>query len=168
MLRVTRVVGCASDPALADQLHTLQHHDAVEVVRLSGADMARRRLRLRTDRGTELALMLDRDSTLEHGSVLLLEPGRAVVIALDEPQWLVLEAGDPATALELGYTAGNLHWKVRFDGARLAIAVEGPREDYLQRLAPLVERAGIVVHANGARPQAAFGHRHDHDHDHDR
>ncbi len=166
-LRVTRLVGRASDPALAERVHELEHLGRVETVRLSGPDMARRRQQLRTDRGTELALMLDRDAAaLEHGAVLWLDATRAVVVALDRPQWLVLEAPDAARALELGYFAGNMHWKVRFDGARLGIALEGPRADYLQRIAHLIDGAAIVVHPEEAGPAAARPHhRHAADHD---
>lgn len=156
-LRVTRLVGHTRDPALAAQLHELEHLGRVETVRLSGPDMARRRQQLVTDRGTELALLLDRDSAgVEHGAVLWLDATRAVVVALDRPQWLVLEAPDVAGALELGYFAGNMHWKVRFDGARLGIAIEGPRADYLKRLSQLIAGAAIVVHAEEAHADPGF------------
>ncbi len=145
MLRVTTLAGRVSDPALAEQLHDLEHRGQVETVHLSRADMARRRQQVQTDRGTVLALMLDRDAQLENGSVLLLESSRAVVIALEEPQWLVLRAPDVAHALELGYFAGNMHWKVRFDANRLCVALEGPRADYLERLSHLLQSGAIEV-----------------------
>ena len=44
-----------------------------------------------------------------------------------------------AAALELGYFAGNLHWRVRFEGERLLVALEGPEEDYLSRLKPFLD-----------------------------
>jgi len=40
-----------------------------------------------------------------------------------------------AAALRLGYHAGNLHWRVRFDGADLMVALEGPEARYRDRLA---------------------------------
>jgi urease accessory protein len=176
MLRVTNLAGQAGDPALADRLHELEHQGRVETVRLSRADMARRRQSVRSDRGTELALLLDRDAALANGSVLLLEPGRAVVVALDEPEWLVLHAADAAHALALGYFAGNMHWKVRFDGERLCIALEGPRDDYLARMSHLLQGGGIVAEPAGV-PMAfeagaepvhlpAHGHGHGHLHHH--
>lgn len=171
MLRVTALVGRASDPALAARLHEIEHLGGLETVRMTQADMSRRRQQLRTEQGTELALMLDRDAVLEQGSVLLLEPTRAVVIALDRPRWLVLRAPDAARALELGYFAGNMHWKVRFDGAALCIALEGPRADYLQRLSHLLASGEVVVEAEapneGSGHDDGAGHSHDHDHDHD-
>lgn len=156
MLRLTSIVGRASDPAIAERLHHVEHHGGVESVRLSRQDMARRRQHLHTDKGTEVALLLDRDAVLENGSVLLLEHHRAVLVVLDEPQWLVIRAADAASALELGYFAGNMHWKVRFDGARLCIALEGPRESYLLRLDHLLQQHAVQVEpaADAAVPHA--------------
>lgn len=145
MLRVTTILGCAADTALADRLHDIEHRGGLETVRLTRSDMARRRQQLRTDHGSMVALMLDRDATLQNGSVLWLDDARAVVVVLDEPQWLVLQAASTADALELGYFAGNMHWKVKFDGERLCIALDGPRDTYLQRLAHLIQRGRVKV-----------------------
>ena len=170
MLRLTAILGRASDPALAERLHRLEHQGRVETVLLSRSDMSRRRQQVRTDQGTEIALMLDRDAVLDNGAVLLLDESRAVVVVLAEQPWLVLQAPDAAQALELGYFAGNMHWKVRFDGGRLCIALEGEREDYLQRLAHLLGPGRVQeVHgdAHPADPPHDHRHQHDHDHDHD-
>lgn len=145
MLRLNRILGLASDPAMADRLHDIGHRGHVEVVRLSRHDMARRRLQALTDHGSEVALMLDRDSALRNGAVMLLETDRAIVVQLDEPDWLSIDAPDAAAALELGYFAGNMHWKVRFDGIRLHVLLDGPRDAYLNRLQPLFDRLSLMV-----------------------
>ena len=54
----------------------------------------------------------------------------------------------PEAALELGYFAGNMHWKVAFDGERLRIAVQGPVESYLERLAHLLRDGRVSRVAN--------------------
>lgn len=146
-LRIESIVGSAADPDIADRLHHLEHHGAVEYVALSPADMQRRRLRARTDRGSECAIVLPRSAALFNGAVLHLAPERAVVARLDEPPALALRPLDAAAALELGYLAGNMHWKVRFDGPVLKIALDGPEADYLARLRPLLER-GCVERAS--------------------
>jgi urease accessory protein len=149
---------------MADRLHDIAHHGVVELVHISRGDMSRRRQQLSSDHGTELALLLDRDAVLQNGSVLWLEAGRAVVVALDEPQWLVLRTCSPARALELGYFAGNMHWKVRFDGEALCIAMEGPRSGYLDRMAHLLGKGD--VHVEPEAVPAAQGHAHAHHHHH--
>lgn len=145
MLRLTDIVGHATDTDIAERLHQMEHDGVVERIHLSRRDLSRRRQRVTTDRGTEVALMLDRSSGLDNGAVLLLEPARAVLVVLDEPQWLVLGATSAAGALETGYFAGNMHWKVRFDGERLWVLLEGPRDDYLKRLSHLIARGHAQV-----------------------
>jgi urease accessory protein len=138
MLRLETILGLATAPDIAEALHRLEHRGQVEYLTLSETDTQRHRLRALTDRGTECAIALPRHQHLSNGAVLLLEKDRAVVVRMQEVQWLTLQARDTAAALELGYFAGNMHWKVEFDGERLRIAVQAPVESYLERLAHLL------------------------------
>jgi urease accessory protein len=52
-----------------------------------------------------------------------------------------------AAALELGYHAGNLHWRIRFDHDALLVAIEGPVEQYKNRIAPLLNSGRVVADA---------------------
>ena len=135
MLRLTQILGNATDPAIAERLHALEHDGRVETIVLDAADTARKRLRVQTDKGTDCAVTLARSERLANGAVLLLEEDRAVVVRMRETVWLALRPRDLAAALELGYSCGNLHWRVRFEGAVLNVALDGPRETYLARLA---------------------------------
>jgi urease accessory protein len=134
MLRIDGIVGNATDTALAERLHHLEHDGKVEYIALASEDTARRRLHVTTDRGTECAVVLARTDRLSNGAVLLLENERAIVVRLKETAWLTLQPRDAAAALELGYFAGNMHWPVRFDGPTLKVALNGPVESYLERL----------------------------------
>jgi urease accessory protein len=179
MLRLSTLLGHVCDPEIAPRLAHVADHGGVETVLLSGTDITRKRLLARTDRGTEVALMLDRDAVLVDGSVLLLTHDRAVVVRLDEAVWMAVRAADAAQALELGYFAGSLHWKVRFDGTLLLVAQEMARENYLARLQPLLARDAITlepdvrssqpavtppphVHRRGHEDEPRAGHAHDH------
>lgn len=144
MIKIDHIVGMATEPAIAEALHQLEHRRAVEYVTLSPADTQRHRLRVLTDRGTECAIAVPRTQHLANGAVLLLEAGRAIVVRMNEVEWLTLAARDRPAALELGYFAGNMHWKVEFDGERLRIALQGPAETYLERMSHLL-RDGRVV-----------------------
>jgi urease accessory protein len=138
MLKLEAILGLATEADIAETLHHLEHHGQVEYLMLSEADTQRHRLRALTDRGTECAIALPRHQHLSNGAVLLLEEDRAVVVRMLETQWLVLQPRDAEAALELGYFAGNMHWKVGFEGERLRVAVQGPVETYLERLAHLM------------------------------
>lgn len=145
MVKLETIIGLASEPRLAEALHDLEHRNAVEYLTLSQADTQRHRLRALTDRGTECAIAIPRTQHLVNGAVLLLEHTRAIVVRMREVDWLELEAADIDGALELGYFAGNMHWKVEFEGTHLRIALQGPRESYLDRLSHLLQTRRIQV-----------------------
>ena len=149
MLRLNSIIGYAGDAELVEALHRLDHAGRVEHIVLSGDDMLRRRLHVTTDRGTECAIALPRAEQLRNGAVLLLDAGRAILVRLEQQQWLVLLARDPAAALQLGYFAGNMHWPVRFDADRLHIALHGPEEHYLDRLAHLMAEGRVWRASHG-------------------
>ncbi|MBP0948272.1 urease accessory protein UreE [Pseudomonas alliivorans] len=138
MLILDRILGQASDPALAERLHDLSHNGQVETLCLSGSDIQRHRLRLASDQGTDCAIRLQRHQQLRNGSVLMLDGQRAIVVQMQDQQYLSLRPRDTAAALELGYFAGNMHWAVRFAGDTLQIPLNGPEADYLERLAPMI------------------------------
>jgi len=135
-LRLECVVGLASEPHIARALHRVEHEDGIEYLALSVEDTQRHRLRAKTDRGTDCAIALPRDQHLRDGAVLLLESARAVIVRMSNAAWLTLRPRDIAAALELGYFAGNMHWKIEFDNTHLRIAVQSGTLFYLDRLAP--------------------------------
>ena len=149
MLMLTQILGNAADPAMAERLHDLGHRGGVEIITLRADDRARRRLRVVTDRGTEGAIVLGRAQRLDDGAVLLLEQDRAVVVQLESPGWLGVRPRDVAAALQLGYFAGNMHWKIRFQDGAIWIRTEGvdPGE-YQARLEPLLADGRAVVVAS--------------------
>ena len=55
MVRLTTILGQATDSGLAEQLHRLGHNGRVEYLVLDRADTQRHRLRAETDQGTECA-----------------------------------------------------------------------------------------------------------------
>lgn len=139
MLRVNGIVGFASDSGLAQRLHGLGHRGAIEYLLLDRDDTLRHRLRAVTDKGTECAISLARSERLGDGAVLLIDDERAIVVRMNEEQWLALKPAHAAAALELGYHAGNLHWRVRFEGEVLLVAREGPEQAYLDRVQPFLD-----------------------------
>lgn len=143
MLRLTQVLGSVADADLSERLHLLRHTGRVETILLQRSDAQRHRLRTVTDRGTDVAIVLDRHVSLSDGVVLYLTEDRAIVVRMAEEAWFSFVPIDTAAALELGYAAGNLHWRVRFVGGILQVAHEGPEEQYLDRLRPLLSSGRI-------------------------
>lgn len=148
MLRLNKIIGTVSDPDIAEALHGMQHADAVEYIVLEPQDAARRRIRARTDRGTDCAISLSRDERLRDGAVLLIESGRAIVVRLTETQWLPFMPADLTSALEIGHAAGNAHWRVRIKDGTLWAALEGPEEQYRNRVDALVASGRVRLVEN--------------------
>lgn len=145
MTYLRTILGSASDPGFREKLHDLGHADRIEYLVLAPQDTARRRLRATTDKGTDCAVALPREERLHNGAVLLMEDDQAIVVRVADESWLRLHPTSAATALQLGYHAGNLHWRVRFDRDDLLVALEGPEADYIERLSDLVQGGGVVV-----------------------
>jgi len=145
MIVLDKILGNVSDELFSDSLHDLGHRGEIEYVSLARADTARRRLRIRTDQGTECGIALPRDQKLTNGAVLFLDESRAIVVHVQDESWLTLIPADAEAALELGYHAGNLHWRVRFDGDRLQVPLEGPVDNYLDRIRPLLDSGQVTT-----------------------
>lgn len=134
MITVTEIIGTAGDPQFAERLHDLARDGLVEYLNVDGSDLLRHRLRGRTDKGTDVALALDRSQRLKDGAIIILDDKRAVVVKTNEERWIKLAPRDSDAALALGYFIGNLHWRVRFEAGFILVALEGPEEHYVTRL----------------------------------
>lgn len=145
MLLIDRVVGSRIDPTLHERLHHLEHHGRVDVVSLPASDMARHRLRVVTPGGEDVAIALPRDQKLFDGAVLLIDDERAIVVRAEVERWLRLQPRSIADGVELGYHAGNLHWRVRFEGEAVLVALEAPVEQYTTRLGELMEDRRVAT-----------------------
>lgn len=139
MLTVTRIVGTATEPSLADKLHRLEHDHRIETLLVERDDTLRRRPRAKTDKGTDIAIALEQGNRLSDGAILFLDDAREIVLRVTEECWLRLRPRDADSALELGYCAGNNHWRVRYEPGALLIAMQGPAEHYLARLDHLLK-----------------------------
>lgn len=145
LVRITGIVGNATDPVLAEKLHLIQHRGKIEYITIGASDVARKRLRLFTDQGTECTIAIARSEQLQNGCVLYLSENRAIVVRLKEERWLRLEASKPESALQLGFLAGHHHWRVRFDGVHLLVALDGTAESYEARIAHLLNDGAVRI-----------------------
>src|ERR1700736_4125266 len=147
MLRIDNVLGSRLETALSEEIHRLEHRGAVDVVNIPVADLDRRRLLATTRAGEELAIALPQHQKLFDGAILLIDAERAIVVRAATERWMRLEPRSIGDAIELGYHAGNLHWRVRFQGEALFVALEGRPEDYTARLGEMIaaRRVGVSI-----------------------
>src|SRR3978361_394404 len=138
MLRIDHVLGSRLESAFSEEIHRLEHRGAGDGVNIPVAGRSRRRLLATTRAGEELAIALPRHQKLFDGAVLLMDTQRAIVVRAATERWMRLEPLSIGDAVELGYQAGSLHWRVRFEGEALFVALEGRPEDYISLLGEMI------------------------------
>lgn len=144
MIQIYKIIGHLHDSEINNKIHKLSHQGKVEYIELDHDNLKRKRFRAKTDKGTDCAVTLSRNQELSNGSVMFLEDDRAIVIKMTVDEWLSLKPIDITTAIELGYFAGNMHWRVKFENDYLHIALESPEEVYLDRLKELFNQNKIT------------------------
>src|SRR6201747_253187 len=135
MLRLHGVIGHETDALHRARLHELSHRHGIELLFVPPEEAGRKRFRLATDRGTDCAVSLERDEDLVDGALLYIDQERAIVARFGRERLLRLRPAGAAAALRLGGNAGNLHWRVRFDGDCLVVPLERPLQEYRARIA---------------------------------
>lgn len=139
MLLIDRIIGDRNDPDLHHKLHEYEHHGmTVDTVRVAPTDLDRRRLRVRTEQGEDLAIALSRQDRLFDGAILYLGNDKAIVLRAQEQRWLRVVPNSKRDAVELGYLVGNLHWRVRFEDEHILVSLDGPVETYMARIEPML------------------------------
>ena len=148
MLRLHGVIGHESDAAHHARLHTLAHRHGIELLYVPSEEAGRKRFRLATDRGTDCAVSLERDEQLVDGALLYIDEDRAIIARFGQQRVWRLRPAHAAAALKLGWHAGNLHWRVRFDGEDLVILLDRPLAEYRARIAALLHEGDIAEFAD--------------------
>ncbi len=144
MLRLHGVIGNEKEPTYRAHLHALEHSGGLEYLFVPSEDAERRRFRATTDRGADCAVSLDRDEKLSDGAILHIDETRAIIVRFGEPRIWRLRPRDMSAALKLGWNAGSLHWRVRFEGDVLSVPLDGPVESYRARIAALLASGEVV------------------------
>ena len=138
MLTVTKIVGPATEPSLADKLHRLEHDHCVETLLVERDDTLRRRLRAKPTRAPTSPSRSSKATGLADGAVLFLDEARAIVLRVTQERWLRLQPRDADAALEARLLRRQHHWRVRYEPGALLVAMQGPAEHYLARLDHLI------------------------------
>ncbi len=144
MLRLHGIIGSSADEETHEKLHHLEHRGSLEYIFIAASDAGRKRFRAKTDRGTVCAVSLDREEDLFDGAVLHVSSERAVVVRFGEQKVMRLRGKDAEAQLKLGWNAGNLHWRVRFEGDALVVLLDGPQETYRARIKSLIDTGDVI------------------------
>jgi urease accessory protein len=134
-------------------------------------DASKRRLRVLTDSGTDVALDLERGSYLRHGAVLA-DDGERIVVVERAPEDAMIVRLAPglgreellAQAVRLGHAFGNQHVPVEVEDGEVRVPITTSRTiaaDTVRSLGIDGEVSFGSVRLGCERPLAISAHRHD-------
>jgi urease accessory protein len=122
MLLATEILGDVGEERYAGR--------RIESLVVSASEASRPRLRLSTDRGTDVAVQLERGSFLRDGAVLHDDGKRLIVVERARERVLLIEvdsALEPHETLRrvalVSHAFGNQHVPIELDGARICVPV---------------------------------------------
>lgn len=132
MIRVDGVVGnVREDEELAARRDEHAGEGTLEETLLEPAQRKKSRLRVETDAGTDLGVLVDQPE-LRAGDVLVEADERMVVVAFESREALAVDlpAATPnhlETAVEFGHRVGNQHWDIAVEDGTVYVPVDVER-----------------------------------------
>lgn len=183
MYTVDHIIGNTNhDDALGEAAEAHDSAGTLERVLLDAGERKKSRLRVHTEAGTDLGVLVDKPE-LEDGDVLYHDDDRMIVVSFEEREALTIDLPTEtalSTALELGHRVGNQHWDLAVEGGTAYVAVEAEHrivEDVFSEVLPpgadldyeFVDPALFLDGEQAAEHSHEDGHSHaggDHDHSH--
>lgn len=142
MLSVTSVAGNITDRHLVAKYRRAKAAGKCERLSVSRTEMERLRLRRRTDRGTDIGLVLEPGSRLHHGDLLAAKGKFIVVEQLPEKVVSISIKKDSTEkmvglAALIGHLIGNRHKPIAVDHDTISFPVRAESEvDAFRKLLP--------------------------------
>jgi urease accessory protein len=180
MRRIEGVVGNRhDDPDLDAKIDAHERAGTLERVEIEAAERKKSRLRVETDAGTDLGVLVG-EGELRSGDVLFVDDDRAAVLTFERRTAFVVDLPEPsgattAAAVEFGHRIGNQHWDVAVDDGAVYVPLEVEKhivEDVLGPYLPAgatarYETVDAELFVDGASAPGEHDHTHGHGNDHD-
>ena len=175
MRRIDGVVGNRhDDPDLESRIAAHEDAGTLECVRIDSGERKKSRLRVETDAGTDLGIVVG-DAELRAGDVLFVDDDAAAVVAFETREAFVVElpaptAGGLAAAAEFGHRVGNQHWDIAVEDGAIYVPVDVERRILEDVLGPYVpdgartryEAVEAELFVDDGNESAGGGHEHAH------
>ena len=145
MLILEQILGFTSDLKYENTIHDLSHKNNIEYIILDPLDVSRKRIRIKSDKGTDCAISLNRNENLSDGAILFISNEKAIVIKINKQKWIEIKVNSRKDTIKFGYFIGNLHWKVKFKDENVLIALEGPLNNYKDRIKDFLNKNQISL-----------------------
>ena len=128
---------------------------AFEKLQISRHDLEKNRLRRTTDEGTDVAIILERGSKLQHGDILKRDESFVVIEQIPEKVITVKTRGDSFELLVLlGHIIGNRHRPISLEGRSVIFPIQAESElEVFERLfTPIIGKIEMNIEEKIYKP----------------
>ena len=169
-LRIEEITGNINrDQGLNGIYRDLMSRGAADRILLQRRDATKSRLRVSSERGTDVMIDVPRGTTLRHGDVLYVGDNKILVVEWlpEETMIITMSAAEDwkervETAAKIGYILGIKHFPLFAVGTEIVVPIEGSKEDLSKAFATF---AGINIRFEkrilDVEPEM-IGHEHTH------
>jgi urease accessory protein len=120
---------------LHEKYEDMMKKDKVEKIQLSRLDADRTRIRKLSNKGTDLALTMERGSHINEGDVLLLTDEKMIIVKRESENVAIISLNNDVsakqfmeTAIKLGHIIGNMHRPIKVTNNKVYFPIQSDSE----------------------------------------
>jgi urease accessory protein len=136
MIHINKIIGNINfDSRLKDKYEDMIKNGRVEKIEITRLESDRTRMRKTSDKGTDLALVIDAGSHINDGDVVLLTEDKMVIAIRVSENVATISLRDNIstdqllkTAIKLGHTIGNMHRPIKITNGKIYFPIQARSE----------------------------------------
>jgi len=129
VLKITKISGNVFDDELKKRFETLDKQGKCERLQVSRQELEKTRLRKTTDKGTDVGLLFNGSTKLNHGDVLISEEKFILVEQLPEKVISIkIKQNQTELLVLLGHIIGNRHRPIAIDRQTIRFPIQADSE----------------------------------------
>jgi urease accessory protein len=136
MITINSIIGnMYHDENLRKQYQDMSSQSLCESIRINRMEAQRVRMRKRSSKGTDIALIMTPGTKLRHGDVLLVTNDKMVIMELEPENLAVIQVKDNIpehdavqVPVTIGHAIGNLHRPIKLEGRKIYFPIQTDSE----------------------------------------
>lgn len=136
MITINSIIGnMYHDENLRKQYEDMSSQSLCESIRINRIEAQRVRMRKRSSKGTDIALIMAPGTKLRHGDVLLVANDKMVIMELEPENLAVIHVKDNIPEYDavqvpvtIGHAIGNLHRPIKLEGRKIYFPIQTDSE----------------------------------------
>jgi urease accessory protein len=136
MITINSIIGnMYHDENLRKQYEDMSSQSLCESIRINRIEAQRVRMRKRSSKGTDIALIMAPGTKLRHGDVLLVANDKMVIMELEPENLAVIQVKDNIPEYDavqvpvtIGHAIGNLHRPIKLEGRKIFFPIQTDSE----------------------------------------